>query len=631
MARDRQKGGDDQSPPHPSSADQDGLDAVAAAIRDAEEEREELKLLGQFDPPIGGELNGIRPGEWLDRADEYGLPPGCPVLPLGTEDGVFYFINTIGEMRAVKDSELGQATIRGLFMGRHLWLHWAFPRTNRDGVVTSWRPERAAEVLTAACARRGSWSPLNNVRGRGLWKDRDGKLIVHCGNQLFTQRGPEPLGEYQGKVYPSRPAIAAPWPQSLVGKKGPASRLLPHFQSWEWGRPELDPVLLLGWQGVGYAGGALPYRPASYELGDKATGKSSLHNDLKSLFDEWLINTGDTTSAGLYQLLKFDSLPVAIDEFEAKADNRKAKAVIELMRLSYSGAPMNRGGDNHKGTQFYGRSAFNFSSINMPPMEPQDLSRTVILRLKKVPAGKSKPVIPEEELRDLGRKILRRIFDNWHRWNATWTAWRDFLADCGHDGRGQDTFGTLLAMADLIVADDAAELGLAMGPNCENFNDWREVLDVKNLTELADATENWQSCLTHLLSKRIEAWRGGTRHTVGEVLAEFFDHKSQNAIGYDEARKLLEQTGLTLKKPDNNEPVAMHFRLMIPHNNPLLYEVFFGSKWQGELGTGSWTNALRQAPSDIWRDESARINGVKTKGTAFALKDIIVTEQEASS
>jgi len=600
-----------------------GLDDVAADLLDADE----LRNIGHDDPLPGGQIDGIRPGEW--KPDQYGLPPGCPVLPLGTNDGIFYFLDTIGQMRALKGSELGQAGINELFMGRHLWLTWAFPKSVRD-VITSWRPERAREALMAACARRGTWNPLNGVRGRGMWRGRDGKLIVHCGDRLFTPRGEEPLGELEGRVYPTRAPIEKPWPVPMIQKRGPAARLIPHFQTWKWVRPKLDPILLMGSIAVGYMGGAAPYRPAIYTLGDKATGKSALHDDLKALQGEWLVQTADTTSAGIYQQLKYDCVPVAIDEFEAKADNRKAKGVVELMRLSFSGAPMHRGGDNHQGTQFQGRSAFRFSSINQPAMEPQDLSRMAILRLQRQPKDAVKPIIPEEELAELGRKIIRRIIDNWPRWHATYTAWREFLASCGHDGRGQDTFGMLMAAADMVIDVDAIELGLEIGPAAENFEAWRDVLTVENLTEFQDATENWRACLTHLLSRRIEAWRGGTRHTVGDVLTEFWesDPKDQDALGFGGTRKLLEQTGLTVLKPKDR---TEHYELLIPNQHPLLHEIFRDSKWQGELMSGSWSGALRQMPVDLWRDGSARINGTKFKGVAIPLQNIIVKEDDARS
>lgn len=603
---------------------QANIDDVAAALKDAAA-TDRMMAIGQDDPPPGGKIDGIEPGRWTP--DEWGLPPGCPVLPLGTDNGVYFFLDTIGQLRALKESEFGQAGLNSLFAGRHLWLYWAFPKRVEGEGVKSWRPEKVREALMGACARKGAWNPFNRVRGRGLWKGRDGRLILHCGDRLVTAHGEEDLGEMEGMVYPTGPALPKPWPVRLAGKRGPAAKLLPHLASWEWERPKLDPLLYLGWIGVGFLGPALANRPGSYVLGDRATGKSSLHNDTKAILDDWLINTGDATAAGIYQLLRFDGLPVAIDEFEAKADNRKAKAVVELMRLSFSGAPMNRGGDSHKGTQFHGRSAFTFSSINRPAMEPQDLSRLVFLRLKRLPEGKAKPIIPDHELAELGRKILRRLVDEWHRFPATLNAWREFLASCGHDGRGQDTFGTLMAVADLIVADDAVELDLEIGPNAESYESWRPLLSAAGLAELEDMTDNWRLCLTHLLSQRIEAWRGGTRHTVGEVLTEFWerDVADLNAISFEQARKLLEQTGLTIKKPANLE---QHYTLFVPNQHTLLHTLFKDSKWQGELAAGTWAGALRQAPETLWKEGSARINGSKFKGTEFALKDIIVSEEE---
>lgn len=647
MTEPREGGGHDPwSPPRQTDAPakafaaatrrKGGKDAVAAAIADAEaDDRLNLKLGADPAPgqpmTIAGEARP--PGEW--SADEDGLPPGCPILPLGTKEGEFFFLDTIGQLRTYKEGELGQAGLTGLFMGRHFWLYWAFPRKNADGIVTSWRPEKAREVLMAACARKGSWEAATRVRGRGFWRGQDGRLIVHCGDRLVSARGPklieEPLGEMENHVYPTRPAIARPWPIAMNGKEGPALDLIPHFRKWNWSRPKLDPFLLFGHVVIGYMGGAVRWRPELYVLGDKSTGKSSLQEDLREMAGEWLVQTGDTTAAGLYQQLKFDALPVAIDEFEAKADNRKQKAVIELARLSASGAPMNRGGAEHKGVLFYGRSAYLLSSINTPPLDPQDLSRMAILRLKKHRPGDVRPVIEQDELTRLGRQIMRRIIDNWHRWPATLSAWREFLATCGHDGRGQDTFGTLMAAADLAIADDAEALDLEMGPNAERFDSWREALSVANLAEYEDAAENWRLCVNHLLSARIDQWKGGAQHSIGSVLLRFWDNAGpgdENHLPFAEARTLLEQSGVTLQRATPDYP---HFCLFIPNQHVRLHAVFEKTKWQGELSAGSWSGALRQAEKDgrnLWREASARIEGVKYKGTAFALSDILMRSDD---
>jgi hypothetical protein len=605
-----------------------GLSDVAALVAEADGEASKAEFMALADPQPGAAKDGIKPGEWQPEHD--GLPPECPILALGTEDGYYFFLDTIGQLRILKDSEFGQKALTSLFQGRHHYLYWAWPRKNADGQVKGWRAEKVTEDLMAACARKGSWNASDRVRGRGLWTDKEGQLIAHCGDALITRHGRIDLGELEGNIYPTRPAIPKPWPVSLSGRPGPAMALLPHLKSWNWRRPELDPVLLIGWIAAGYLGAALKWRPSIVVTGDKATGKSSLQNDIKHIFDGALLRSGDATAAGIYQQLKFDCVGVALDEFEAKADNRRQKAVLELMRLSASGDDMHRGGDNHKGTSFSGRSAFLFSMINVPSLEPQDLSRMGILRLSKLKSGQSKPDIPPDELARLGRQVLRRIFDNWHRWPATYAAWREFLASCGHDGRGQDTFGVLMACADMVIDEDAAALGVELGPAAENFEDWRQHLTATGLAEYEDATANWQLCLGHLLSQRIDAWRGGTRHTIGEVLQDFWDEaglesESDDPMTATKARKLLEQTGLTLMKPGGKDGA---WGLFIPNQHPLLHQIYKDTKWQGELAAGTWSGALRDAPPDMWELSSARIHSHKKKGTRFHINALMKQDEE---
>lgn len=605
----------------------DGEAAVAAAILDADVD-DRLADLGADDPRPGHALEGIKPGEW--QPDENGLPPGCPVLPLGTEDGTFFFLDTIGQLRALNEGEMGQAGLNALFMGRHYWLYWAFPKRNSAGDVTSWRPEKVREMLMAACAKKGAWSAADRVRGRGVWTGRKGALIIHCGDRLIDGDGEVELGELDGMVYPTRPPIARPWPTSLKGRPGPMLRLLPFYRTWNWTRPELDPVLLTGWTGIAWLSGALDWRPACDVLGDKGTGKTTLQRAVRGLFGVGgMIRSSDATKAGISQKLKFDCLPVALDEFEATKNPRKERDILDLMRISASGDEILRGGDNHKGTEFAGRSAFLFSQVNMPALEPTELSRMAILTLKKLKPGQERVIITDQEIAELGRKVMRRMMDGWPRWKETLERWSAFLASCGHDARSQDTFGALMTAADILIGEDADALGLSLSMNGEDFEPWREHLAIEKLGEIDEDNANWRKCLSHIMSQRIEAWRGGTRHTVGQVLVEFFESDQTNpTLDAGGCSSLLEQTGLKLLQPKDTG--LKNYEFFVPIHHPLVNELMRGSKWQGELGSGAWTGALRQAEDEggrpIWREASARIHGEKKKGTAFALIDIIAKE-----
>ena len=50
------------------------------------------------------------------------------------------------------------------------------------------------------------------------------------------------------------------------------------------------------------------------------------------LFGDALFDSADTTAAGIYQRMKQDARPIALDELEPGADPRKVANVVQLMR-----------------------------------------------------------------------------------------------------------------------------------------------------------------------------------------------------------------------------------------------------------------------------------------------------------
>lgn len=592
---------------------------VQALVADAEP----VPSLKRFadDPEPGAARGDIMPGRWTP--DELGLPPDCPVVPLGVDGATNWFLDPIGQLYCYQ-KPYGQADTLELFRGRHLYLYWAWPKwkgKSEESVdVDGWKNEKARETLIAACTAKGPWSAIEKVRGRGCWSDGRGGIVVHLGNRMISvdatgRHVDQPPGEVSGHVYPTRPKVPGPWgwPRPIEDESNPAATLKLMFSTWSWSRPEIDPHLLLGWIGVAFLGAALPWRPAIYMTGDKGSGKSTLQEVLKSLFGDWMVQTTNTTAAGIYQRVGQDCLPVSVDEFEAKGDNTKAKALLELARQASSGGLMLRGGDRHQGVEFQARSAFIFSSINAPPMEPQDLSRFALLRLQKLKDGSKRPPIDPVALGEMGRIILRRLIEQFHRFEETWRAFRDELAMGGMDGRGQDTFGTLLACADMIAHDgwDPARL---QQPHEGDLRAWREIMSPVTMSEFDDATENWRLALEHLLSVPVEAWRNGTRTTVGQALEAWFKHEEfdQDVV---KVRHVLGQAGLTLERRVGGKDF-----LAVPNSNPLTRRLFEGTKWGGEIGAGVWKDALRQGPRDLlWTIGQPRVNGVKCKCTLIAL------------
>lgn len=575
-----------------------------------------LTIPASSGPEPGLPLNGIEPGKWEELADANGLPPDCPVVPLGILDYTAFFLDRMGQVRALP-APYGKGHILGLFLGDANYLTWAWPRIGMKG-VDGFAAEKANGPLIQACARKGIWDGVERIRGRGAWLSGRGDLVIHTGDDLWLGNRRLQANELEGHVYPARPAIPRPWPERVKASENPTRLLLPLLRTWNWERPEIDPVLLLGWIGAAWLGAALPWRPSVFITGDRATGKSTLQALVKLLFGEALVQAADTSAAGIYQRIGQDCLPVAIDELESEADVRRQKAVLKLARLAASGALMLRGGDRHQGVEFQARSCFLFSSINAPPLEPQDLSRMALLRLRRLRDGASKPLLDTESYALAGSMIFRRLIDEWGRFQQTLNAFQGELAAAGMDGRGQDTFGVLLTCADMMLHEGWDEDRLRWPTAEGELVPWRDLMKVDTMAEFEDMQENWRLCLDHMLSVPVEAWRHGTRRTVGQVLTEYYRVSEDMTLTH--ARTLLAQAGLTIVMREEFEDYLSKPWLAVPNQNPLTRTLFEGSKWAGDLGASVWAGALRQAPPDICEPGRAKINGVTGRVTLISLR-----------
>jgi hypothetical protein len=260
------------------------------------------------------------------------------------------------------------------------------------------------------------------------------------------------------------------------------------------------------------------------------------------------------------------------------------------------------------------RSAFLFSAINNPVHAAQDLSRLAILRLRPIEKDKSsgKPLVIDAET--CGRMVLAILMREWHRFGDTFAEYRRALAAGGHTNRGQDTYGTLLAMADLLLGPELGEeLGVAL---TEAPEWWAEHLAADALPEIEDAKANWRDCLEHLLGSQVDVWRHGARATVGQLLE---DLTLPGKLELPEGKRDLGLTGLGLLLPGEIAPHDCGYVLAIPNASPLVAKLFNGRPWQH----GGWKDALRQGPPEvIIGDKSVnrvKINGVRQRCTLVVM------------
>src|SRR3546814_9454286 len=79
-----------------------------------------------------------------------------------------------------------------------------------------------------------------------------------------------------------------------------------------------------------------------------------------------------------------------------------------------------------------------------------------IVTLSKIPPKTAKVEIPAA-LEQWGHQLRRRVADQWHRYADTLAAYQKKMFELGLSARDQDTYGVLLACADLALHDSTPD------------------------------------------------------------------------------------------------------------------------------------------------------------------------------
>lgn len=597
------------------------LSVVRQMLDEAEAEaaaRDQALALCQ--EPAGGQKPPTDPGpppEGDDGGDDGSvhydghLPAGCPVTALGIYGDVYWYLDALGQLRSLKAKDHSRLNIQALFgegAADYLRRHWASLKkvaavtpggVVEQWIVTGWKPELAAEALMAQAAKAGVWSPQDRVRGTGAWPGKNGGIILHLGDALLCvdkdgRQWEEAPGLVDGYVYPSgrrglRPAEKA----QPAGEKGPAAWLKSLFMRWTLERGEVDAHLMLGVSVAAMIAGALPRRPVHWTTGGYGTGKSALQDAQRWLHGPGgALQTADGTAAGIRQALKYSSFPIWIDEAEAREDNRKLAALLELARSAHTGAMAVRGGSDHENATFNLYSVVGFSSILMPPMKPQDMSRMLVFRLGPLAKGAKAPDISEDKMAKVGARLLRRVIDRWSEFPQTLTAYRGAMERAGHVARGQDVFGTTLALAHLALHDDE--------PHAEHDLDlWTERLPASSIAEAQPDADEY-SCITHIMTSVVEDPHDRRRLTVADWI-RMATAESSNQHTLSEA----EDIGTKVERAQavlGGIGMRVHRQWLTPYlavanQSTGLNRLMQGTHWHSAADTkGVWVQTLERLP-----------------------------------
>jgi hypothetical protein len=577
-------------------------EAETVEYRPGFEQRPSLNDAQELPPPSAG-AGTVDPGP-------------CPITILGSQGNRYAFLTPRRAWRVVEARGFSAPAIADIFEGRIDWLWKRFPRRNSEGEVKGWSHNAAYEWLINESARRPQFDAAQDLRGLGVWfeeGDRDvaDHCVIHCGDRLWVNL-PEDQGGgyvepglYRGVVYPAlRPG---PRPADAPSTVQEARDLLDLFKSWSWLRPDIDPVLLIGWVAAALVCGALDWRPSLWITGDRSTGKSTLQNLIRRVIGPALLQLSNTTEAAVRGALSGSARPVELDEFEAEEVNTRRQQVVQLIRIgsTRSGGKIARGSADGGVVFFNIDAVFLCSSILRPPLPPQDLQRFTLLDLNELrtnPGATRKVKARSRLFSGIGPRLLRRIMDRWDDLQGALEMFGGAFVAAGHTTRAADQMGTLLALADIVLNDDAA--------TADSVAAWVDLLGIERVNANVSDENDAAQCLRYLLTASLPAYNSGRHIIVARVIAQAI--RDDSVTG--DAQVLLMDYGLKIDVIRDLEKRTSEKCLAVALNHGGLARLFEGSRWGTSGGmVGPWSTSLRRLPGTPQGSKNVRIHGVQCK------------------
>jgi hypothetical protein len=504
-------------------------------------------------------------------------------LPLGyTAEGSFVFLDLGRQILIVAGSS--QLLSLQYLIGLAPLQFWAdrFPSQKEGAAVNPWA---AGQALMEECRRMGPFDP-RKVRGRGVWLESD-RVIVNLGS-------PIPSGVRNFYV------CFEPLPLKSV-RIFDTLRLQIMLQRFVWRNPQ-DVMLLLGWLAVAPVCGVLGWRPHSFVYGPPNCGKSTIHATASNLLKPLGLSAdGQSSEAGIRQMIKADSRPVIIDEFESDQGRSHIGGVIRLARSASSAeSPVLRGTPEGKAMQFALRTTFFFAAVNPSGMSPADATRILLFEML---AHKNDP---DESARIADDEAF--FLDKGPDWCGYMAGLAPVIPPAiavylkalpGIDSRHRKNIATLLAGA--FVALKSREPTDAEAASIADA--------YKDSIELhAEAFERDDSaeCLQHLFAYPVEKQTLGFWLSV--ALAGEEDRLPDDRTFKDGAKRIPRNFEIVVRAA--NEP-----GFFIRNGSPAVEAIYRDTKW----ARGVWERALRKIDGYFAPKNPIHFAATKNKSRAIGL------------
>lgn len=458
----------------------------------------------------------------------------------------------------------------------------------------------AVDWFIRVCYRTGFYD-AETIRGRGAWWD-NGRPVFHFGSHLSVDGEIREVSDIESNhIY----EIARPMKTKKVNPltKEDGRKILNTAKMFRWQKPASAP-LLCGWMFLSRICGALSWRPHIWITGESGSGKTTIMNSFiyPLLGNDIVFAQGNSTEAGIRQKLKNDALPVLFDEAESnnEREQNRIQNILSLVRQSStdSGAHTLKGTATGEAMQFYIRSMFMLSSIQVQILMQADIERITVLNLipKRTENASDNWEKLSKSLLDIGldRDISDRLFTRslvmLPRILKNIDVFR--VAAAKHFGtvREGDQFGTLLAGCWSMCEDKEATEQEAT--EMINKLDWSEYMDN------AEDTES-KKTLSSILESKIRIPHGeASLYEVIDVAVNGIEMGQGVDLSQNEAKAVLQRNGLKLDDDC----------LLISNNTNSINSMLKGSQYQAD-----WRGQILRIDGVTKHSKAVRFNGVVSK------------------
>ena len=421
-------------------------------------------------------------------------------VSLGTQPGGKLIVWSCdrGEHDTFGKNDIGSESSMVMLAGTE-WCQANYPKEIGKANKDDFNVKKMGADIRRQCVQMGPWKK-DRLRGGGVWQDGD-NLLVNSREAWFASNG-APAPRHGAHMY-LRTADLGITPSTQPASVDEVMRIYEFLLSFKWARGDTDARLMLGWITAAFVCAALKWRTHTFVHANPGSGKSTLLTFVMWLLSDACVAFTNANEAGVRQALGMNALAAILDESGVGASGKKLAALLEYFRFGSGGGQLPKGTQDHGGIVFETRSMGLLAGVTPPEMDPQDLSRFLMLAMNQrsddAPVHEFSPSESQAEnleVSELGLKMFARTLSSWPRLQEAIRILRHVMKKQGFSDRAADTLSGPIAGAFVSLYDDDLN-------NEEDAVAWLKTFDIDEERERVDQNDTGKEFLNLLESTKV--------------------------------------------------------------------------------------------------------------------------------